>query len=107
MPGPPGTANGMACHWIAQALWDCMMNSQLVGDYQQGHPKPTATSGTGFSLVSDKIRAKLGQTEAWAQDVSGLTQTGMVESTCNQCETTTPWPRHTWRQGTSIDNNGC
>ena len=46
MPRSPCTANGMADHWIAQALWDCMTNTQGVGDYQQGHPKPTATSGT-------------------------------------------------------------
>ena len=39
MPRSPCTSNGMAYHWIAQALWHCMTNTQSVGNCQQGHPK--------------------------------------------------------------------
>ena len=46
MPRSPCTCNAMAYHWIAQAIWHCMTNTQRVGNYQQGHPKPTVTSGT-------------------------------------------------------------
>ena len=35
MPRSPCTSNGMAYHWIAQALWHGM-NTQSVGNYQQG-----------------------------------------------------------------------
>ena len=57
MPRSPCTSNGMAYHWIAQALWHCMTNTQSVGNYQQGYPKPTATSGTQiFGAVNGHSR---------------------------------------------------
>ena len=46
MPRSLCSSNGMAYHWIAQALRHCITNTQSIGNHQQGHPKPTATSGT-------------------------------------------------------------
>ena len=60
MPRSPCTCNGMADHWIAQALWHCMTNTQSVGNYQQSHPKPTATSGGGLhEMGKGSVRAAI------------------------------------------------
>ena len=56
----PCTSNGMAYHWIAQALWHCMTNTQSVENYKQGNPKPTATSGTRiFEAVNRDLSGSL------------------------------------------------
>ena len=56
MPRSPCTSNGMAYHWIAQALWHCMTNTQSVGNYQQGHPKLTAAVAHKFLEQSTGTR---------------------------------------------------